>query len=803
MSYTVIIAEKPSVASSIAKIVGANTPHRDKANGYLEGNGYRVTWAFGHLVGLDSPEQMGFPGETLPIFPDEWKTHIIQAGKSDMNETVTKQMKTIEGLFEGAQRIIVATDAGREGELIFRYIYEYLGCHTPFDRLWISSLEEEPIRKGMNSLIDGAQMEPLAEAAHARSEADWLVGFNASRALRIASGFKGNLSLGRVQTPVLCMICQRYLDNKNFVPTPYWQIVALVHKDMTNVPISSVTHYTTEEAANEAMKAVQESRSFLVKNIESKDITSRPPLLYDLTTLQREANSKYGMTADETLKVAQSLYEKKYLTYPRTGSRYVPEDIYKIILGLIKQFEDYDRDSFREMAIALRGQRLCRHSVDDSKVTDHHALLPTRVMPSGLTGNELRIWEMVAGRMLEAFGIDSISHRTNIELECASIVFKTSCSELVKPGWKAVFGTVETDEEKKQKEEESNEQDELFKGKLPPMAQGERLPGTKIEKVRKTDKPQPIYTENSLLGDMETCGKKIEDEELREAMKDVGLGTAATRAATIEILVKRQYIVRSGRKLIPTELGLQIAQTVKGRKIADVKTTGEWERELSLIERGQKQKSVFDAAIRDYTQEIIKDLTENCRSFDGISTTAEATRKCPLCGHPMKNMKYDILCEESSGGCGARIPREIAKKKLPLSAINALAENKTTPLIKGFTSKSGKTFDARLKMDPATKKPAFIFEEKEKAPVMQGKICPCCGKTLIDDPWKLTCECGLTIFKSYGQAKLTENEINALLSGKSVPKSGMVSKAGKKFSAQLMLNKDNKKIDFIFEHKKR
>lgn len=805
MGYTVIIAEKPSVAASIAKVVGAHTPHRDKANGYLEGNGYKVTWAFGHLVGLDRPEDMGFKGETLPILPEEWKTHVITYSKGDMTQTVAKQMKTLDGLFGGADRIIVATDAGREGELIFRYIYEYLGCRTPFDRLWISSLTDEAIGKGLSSLKPGAEMKALSEAAHARSEADWLVGFNASRALRLASGYKGNLSLGRVQTPVLCMVCQRYEDNKNFVPTPFWQLTALVHKDMSNVPVMSVHKYHSEKDAKEAKAAVEAYKRFTVTKVETKDVTSKPPLLYDLTSLQRAANSKYGMTADETLKIAQSLYEKKHLSYPRTGSRYIPEDVYKTIPALVKKISSYPKDSFRAAAAALDGKKLCRRSVNDSKVTDHHALLPTDVVPTGLTGNEQKIWELVCGRMLEAFGEDSLSKRTVVELECASIPFRTTGSVLVKAGWKAVFGVKETeDEEKKKKTDESSSEDEdIDAGELPPFQEKETVPGTKVESVQKTDKPLPIYTDSTLLGEMETCGKKIDDDELRETMKDIGLGTPATRAATIEVLIQRGYVVRNGKKLVPTELGLAIAKTVQGRKIADVRTTGEWERELSRIEQGAIGKADFDKNIRSYVLDIIEDIQKNCTSFAGLSTSGEPVRDCPLCGKKMLNRKYDIFCNDAAGGCGLRIPREVASKKLPLSAINALCQGKPTALIHGFVSKSGKTFDARLKIDPEAKKPAFEFEDKQAAPAMEGRICPCCGQTLADDRWKLACTCGLTIFKSYGKVPLTQTEIDLLLSGKSVPKTGMVSQAGKKFNAKLFLDKDNKKIGFQFENKKK
>ena len=802
MGYTVIIAEKPSVAASIAKVVGANTPHRQKANGYLEGNGYRVTWAFGHLVGLDRPEDMGFKGETLPIIPDKWSTHIIQSSKADMAKTVASQVKTIDGLFSNADRIIVATDAGREGELIFRYIYEYLGCRTPFDRLWISSMTDEAIRKGMSSLIDGRQMNALSNAAHARSEADWLVGFNASRALRLASGFKGNLSLGRVQTPVLCMVCQRYEDNKNFVPTPFWQITAVATKGQAPIPVLSVHKYKTEAEAKDAASRVISQGSFRITKVETKDVTSRPPLLHDLTSLQRIANSKYGMTADETLKTAQSLYEKKYLTYPRTGARYIPEDVFKTIPGLIRKVSGYDRESFQAAANSLNGKKLCRRSVDDTKVTDHHALLPTEVVPTSLSGNEKKIWELVCGRMLEAFGENSVSRRTTVELESAFVPFRTSGSVPVYAGWKAVFGLTEAEEdEKNKKKEENGDDDTVDAGVIPPLKEGETLPGSKVETVRKTNNPPAIYTENTLLGEMETCGKKIEDEELRESMKDIGLGTPATRAQTIETLILRNYVNRVGKKLIPTELGLQIAATVKGRKISDVRTTGEWERELSLIEQGKADKAAFDRKIQQYVVEVIEDLRTNCQSFAGVSVSSEPERICPVCGRKMTNRKYEILCDETQGGCGLKIPREIASKKLPAAALNALAGGKQTALIKGFKSKAGKSFDAKLKVNADQRKVEFVFDNGPAAPKMEGKACPCCGQTMADDRWKLSCACGLTIFKSYGQVPLTESEIDKLVEGKSVPKTGMKSKTGKTFNASLKVNTQEKKVEFIFNKK--
>ena len=333
------------------------------------------------------------------------------------------------------------------------------------------------------------------------------------------------------------------------------------------------------------------------------------------------------------------------------------------------------------------------------------------------------------------------------------------------------------------------------------MKQNETLPAGQIKTVRKETKPLPIYTESSLLGDMETCGKKIEDEELREAMKDVGLGTPATRAAIIETLITRNYISRQGKKLIPTELGTSIAQTVHGRKIADVQTTGEWEKELSRIEKGEIRKKDFNKAIRDYVLSIIEDLQKNCTSLQGVSITTEPTRTCPCCGRPMKNQKFSVTCDPQDGGCGLKIYREVAGKKLPTTAINALAEGKETGLIKGFKSKTGKSFDCKLKIDKEKKKITFLLNKAPEGPAMEGLICPCCGKTLTDDKWKLSCDCGFTLYKTQGNVPLKGEQIKTLLSGKKVYLKGMTSKAGKKYNANLKVNTTDKKIEYIFDKK--
>ena len=793
----VIIAEKPSVAAGIAKLVGATTAHREKATGYLEGGGYQVTWAFGHLVKIMSPEELGFAGDQLPIMPEEWKTKVITGGNKQMDDAVQKQIRNIRTLFQNASEIIVATDAGREGELIFRYVYEYLGCRTPFSRLWISSMEESAIRDGLNSLLPGIQMDALSAAAHSRNEADWLIGFNASRALRVASGYNGNLSLGRVQTPVLGMICERYEANKNFVPTPFWQVTALVHKEMENFTVTSTIKYTTEQAARDAMGMALSSKRMKVTSVEKKEIESKPPLLYDLTALQRAANSRLGLTAQQTLDICQSLYLKKHLTYPRTGSRYITEDVYHSIPSLIKKIgKEYPR--FAEASAEREGKKLPRRCVNASKVTDHHALLPTQNVPKDLQGEEKAIWEMVAGRMLESFGESSHSIRTNAEFDCGGVAFKAGSTQITKPGWKNVFG-IGSDEEQKKKNDQDDE-DETPNVKLPPLREGEILSAGKFETVRKTDKPLPIYNDNSLLGEMETCGKRIEDEELRESLKEVGLGTPATRAETIELLIRRHYIERKAKKLIPTELGQKVYTMVRGLRIADVRTSGEMERDLGLVEKGAMPKDSFDRAIRRFVQDVNDEILQNCSSLDGVSITTEPTRTCPICGKTMINGKFSVYCNEETGGCGFKINREIAKKKIPSSAIDALCQGKTTTLIKGFKSKTGNPFPAKLAPDLTNKKIQFVLSgsENPKGPKLKEQVCPCCGKEMEDNPWKLTCECGFILFKTLGEVALDEDAIRKILSGEKVTVRNMRSKTGKKFSAKVSINTDTKKLDYEF-----
>ena len=414
-----VIAEKPSVARDIATVLGAT----QKNDRNISGNGYIVTWAFGHLVGLAMPDAYGienFRRENLPILPQSFQLIPCQV-KTDKgykpDSGTVKQLKVIKEVFDQCDKIIVATDAGREGELIFRLIYQYLDCRKPFVRLWISSLTDKAIREGLQNLKDGTMYDNLFRSAKARSEADWLIGINASQALSIAAG-RGTYSLGRVQTPTLAMICSRYLENKNFVPQKYWQLKLQTGKDSIEFSALSEEKFDSQQPAIDKLQIIKDSGQVQVKSVECKEVNQEPPLLYDLTTLQKEANTKLNFSADKTLSIAQKLYEGKLISYPRTGSRYISQDVFDEIPERISLLETYDR--FAGYAKSMKGSSLNRRTVDDKKVTDHHALIITENKPSSLQADEQAIYELVAGRMLEAFSQKCVKEVTSISLtsEC-------------------------------------------------------------------------------------------------------------------------------------------------------------------------------------------------------------------------------------------------------------------------------------------------------------------------------------------------------------------------------------------------
>ncbi|MDD3542423.1 MAG: DNA topoisomerase 3, partial [Petrimonas sp.] len=587
-----VIAEKPSVARDIATVLGAT----QKNDGNISGNGYIVTWAFGHLVGLAMPDTYGienFKRENLPILPQLFQL-IPRQVKTDKgykpDSGTVKQLKIIKEVFDQCDKIIVATDAGREGELIFRYIYQYLDCRKPFVRLWISSLTDKAIREGLQNLKDGTMYDNLFRSAKARSEADWLIGINASQALSIAAG-RGTYSLGRVQTPTLAMICSRYLENKNFVQQKYWQLKLQTGKDSIKFSALSEEKFDSQQPAIGKLQMIKHSGQVQVESVECKEVNQEPPLLYDLTTLQKEANTKLNFSADKTLSIAQKLYEGKLISYPRTGSRYISQDVFYEIPERISLLDTYDR--FAGYAKSMKGSNLNRRTVDDKKVTDHHALIITENKPGSLQADEQAIYELVAGRMLEAFSQKCVKEVTSISLTSGDSIFAVKGTVIKSAGWRAVFNT--------QEEGEKNTV-------LPALKEGDNLALSDIELLEKQTKPKPLHTESLLLSAMENAGKELEDVELKASMKDSGIGTPATRAAIIETLFTRQYIVREKKALVPTEKGLAVYDIVRDKKIADVEMTGMWENALSKIESGEMNPDTFHKSTEVYASQITSEL---------------------------------------------------------------------------------------------------------------------------------------------------------------------------------------------------
>lgn len=685
---TCIIAEKPSVARDIARIVGATT----KQDGYLEGCGYVVTWAMGHLIALAMPEAYGFSAykaEGLPIRPNPFQLTVRQMRKDKeyvSDPAALKQLKVIRSCFDKADRIIVATDAGREGELIFRYIYQYLDCKKPFERLWISSLTDKAIREGLSNLKPGRHYDNLYHSAKARSEADWLVGINASRALSIAR--RGGYSLGRVQTPTLAMVCRRYIENRDFSSVPYWKLSALMEKEGVSLKAIGITDYESKASAQTALTTLRSQSRLKVESVARKVTHTAPPLLYDLTALQKDANRRHGFSADKTLSIAQSLYEKKITTYPRTGSRYISEDVFEEVPALLRKI--------RETLLTP----LNRHSVDNTKVTDHHAIIPTGETPSGLSTDEITIYQMVVNRFIEAFSSDSEEERMQVRFTDGTNIFTWKACRQISLGWKAVQKDKEVEAEKKE------DGDEHILSSLPNLTEDEVLSLVNADITEHKTKPKPLYTEATLLSAMENAGKEVKEDDKRKAMAECGIGTPATRANIIETLILRDYIRRDKKAIIPTEKGLAVYEIVKDKKIANAEMTGSWELALAAIEAGKMPSDKFAQGINSYVETICEEL---------LSLSSEQKSypvyRCPKCGQQSVGI-YDKVAKCRHEACGFHVFREVCGIHLSEDNIRELISSGRTPILKGLTSKAGKKFNARLVLgeDYIT---SFEFENKK------------------------------------------------------------------------------------------
>ena len=685
-----ILAEKPSVAREIARIVGA----MKREEGYFTGNGYHVTWALGHLVQLVLPDGYGIKGfrrDSLPVIPERFEL-IPRQVKTDKgykaDAAAVKQVKVITKLWNESDSIIVATDCAREGELIFRYLYAYTGCTLPFQRLWISSLTDAAIRKGLKELKDGHEYDSLYQAAKARSEADWLVGINGTQALTVAAG-RGTYSVGRVQTPTLAMVCKRFWENKRFTPEPVHQL----HFSTPSVSVdelvkfASVEKWKDKEEAAALYNKVKAQMCATVVKTEKKEKVENPPLLYDLTTLQKEANTKHGFTAEQTLDLVQKLYEAKLVTYPRTSSRYIPEDVFAEVPMLFDRLSTHS--SFADKIESLG--ELNRRSVDASKVTDHHALLVTPNRPLALYKNEQLIYDMIVGRMIEAFSPECVKDTTTVRAECEGVAFETKGCIVRKAGWRSVYG--------------EDREDTV----LPDWKEGDTLSMNGCTMSSGMTRPKPLHTESTLLAAMETAGREgMEDEEARQALKDCGIGTPATRAAIIETLLRREYMVRVKKSLVPTEKGLALYSIVKGMDIADVEMTGRWESELAEIEKGRTPHEAFLRDIEGYTRKITTELLA-CDKIFGHKASGCA---CPKCGTGTMQF-YGKVVRCDNPDCALPVFRQIAGRTLTDTEMTDLLANGKTGVLSGFKSKQGKPFSAAVAFD-ADFNTVFEFPEAKR-----------------------------------------------------------------------------------------
>jgi DNA topoisomerase III len=728
---TLIIAEKPSVGRDIAgaldgvfqkRTLADLSPKAKKATKdeptFLESDDYVIAWAVGHLVQLAEPEEYDEKWKKwrmadLPIVPPDGFKLVPRDAKSK------KQLKLVETLLkrDDVEHVINACDAGREGELIFAYLYESVfgepptspDAPKPVERLWISSMTKTAIRDGFEQLRPGVQLQPLESAARARSEADWLVGMNATRAatIRGRAWVGGVVSLGRVQTPTLAIIVAREREIQAFVPEPYWLVHATfdpryeglwfdpIKADDKDTPTGQETWLKEAERAEEIVDKVA-GKTGTVEDVERKEQSERAPLLYDLTSLQRDANRRYGFSARRTLSAAQSLYEgKKAITYPRTSSRWLSGDLVPQLKPTAATLVDIpEYASGAQFVLKLDSLPLAR-VVNDAKVDDHHAIIPTDVEHdvSEFSPDERRIFDLVARRFLAVFHPPARYARTTVITVVEDERFRTRGKVTLEAGWRGVYG-VEADADKEEDPESAE---------LPPLEKGQQVKVASVESEAKETRPPPRYTEATLLSAMETAGKFVDDEELREAMKERGLGTPATRAETIETLIRREYIERGGKDLMPTPKGLQVITMLEENKLTSPELTGDWEKRLGDIEHGNGGKDDFIKGIEDFTRSTVEAIA----ALDKEKLRPERVELglCPRCGAETG----EIIRENSKAygctswksreetGCGFVIWKRVAGRTLtPEVARQLLEEGKTKEVLSGFRSRAGKPFRARL-----------------------------------------------------------------------------------------------------------
>lgn len=711
-----VVAEKPSVARDLAKVLGA----RNKAEGCIQGQGYWITWCMGHMAELCEPASYNpswksWSAQQLPMLPEAFQVQPRSGVKKHWG-VLRKLLRHKE-----VEQVINACDAGREGELIFRYVYEMAGCNKRVMRLWLSSLTEDAIRQGLQRMKPGSDFDPLADAARSRSEADWLVGMNSTRALtllgrRARGGYSRDslMSVGRVQTPTLAMIVEREREIVEFKPEPFWQVYAtfgvedgkyegLWHKDKEN--------RLDEEAKAKAIEAAIHGQTGKVGKVQQKKVQERPPLLYDLTQLQRAANQRFGFSAARTLEIAQALYEKhKLLTYPRTDSNYLTSDMKPKLPGVLKGISVGPWAPFCQTLLGKLPLKITNRIVNDKEVGDHHAIIPTGKAPrgEGLSVDEKRIFDMVARRFIAVFFPNAVFATTRIETLVQEHLFLTQGRVRKEAGWQEVDPPSVS---------QKNQKEEAAAALLPDVKKGDAAQVLEERVHQGMTKPPRRYNEASLLRSMELAGKELEDQELRRVMKDAGIGTPATRASVIETLLKRKYIQRQGRNLEPTPAGQALVNALPVDVLKSAQLTGAWEQRLTRMAEGNYPRSRFMEEVRSFTQRATRDILgapvpEALRGQgdDPDGGDREVLGQCPVCQAAVTEGFKAYSCG-SGRDCSFVIFKEMAGRKISPALVKLLLSGKTSKKLKGFRSKKGKTFEACIKLNEEGRT-TFVFDNQ-------------------------------------------------------------------------------------------
>lgn len=763
----VCIAEKPSVAKELAEILGA----KSRKDGYFEGNGYQVTWTFGHLCTLKEPHEYDpalkrWDLYKLPIIPSKFGTKLIPNGG------VKKQFNTIKNLVSKATEVINCGDAGQEGELIQRWVLQKANCKAPIKRLWVSSLTEEALRKGFNNLKDSSEYESLYYAGSSRAIGDWLLGINGTRLYTMKYGGRGVLlSIGRVQTPTLAMIVNRYQEVQNFVSKPFW----LLKTKYREANFTAIDGKFFEQEKAEAFMAKTVDQPFIITEVEQKDGKENAPKLFDLTSLQVECNKKLNLSAEDTLKIAQTLYERKFITYPRVDTRYLPNDQYPFIEGILKSMAGY-----QQLTSPLIGKpiRKTKNVFNDKKVTDHHAIIPTNVTARGLGNKEMEVYDLIAKRFIANFYPECLVSKTTVHGEAGEVAFKATGKVITDPGWRVVYDKDEDldEDDDKAKKDEDKEDNQL----LPDFEKGETGPHEPFLEQKETTPPK-LFTEATLLRAMETAGKQVDDEDMRDLMKENGIGRPSTRANIIETLFKRKYIVKQRKTIIPTPAGEQLISNIQSDLLKSPELTGTWEKRLRQIEKGEYEVKQFFRELNDMVKGLVNDVKrangqkivleqqQVAKKSSGSTNKSTKMPSCPKCsqGKIVKG-KTAFGCDRFNNGCDFVLKFDQFGKKLTDKQLLTLIDKGKTPVIKGFIIDNVKK-DGVLLLSDTWK---ISFQENENPPLS----CPKCKEgTMLKGKAAYGCSqyqsgCKTLVpFEVFGK-KLSTKQIEALIQKGKTPK---------------------------------